>query len=535
MIVKSFKCLSACILVMMLILSSCAKNRSVEDVSQAEVKITSSEIVSRAAGTEWWNDDEVGIFMIVDNDSESSVYNARYVNDGADGATAIFNAVNEKIYHPVDVTATYFAYYPYTNSLVNNKYPIDTKTQADLSKIDLMVSDNEVVSYANSSSGVDLSFKHQLSNIKIEIIPGYGFIRDNFDGIEAKLVGLVTEGSYDLMASSDQITPASTVSDIDLVVESQGSENQTIEAIIIPQSGSGINLTFAVVNSGNYSAGIPQSTTFEAGKQYVYKVTINQDHAEVETTFITDWVAGNNGGQDFSADKDDDSSDSGSDSSGGSSSGGNSDADLDIVTIDLSTINTLALLEDEIKTTYSAGARGYTLTGSYIAGMLGSGTSASTSLFSQNAPDLESLDLSGVIGLQLTAYSFESSKLSKIVLPTTITEIPAYTFANCTALEDVNIENVTNLGDYTFSKCSSLTELKATNVTSLGNYCFEYCTSLTSLKLLSKDLAISSVTENTFTNFTTTDCVLTLNSDTSLSVSGKICFGNISWLNIVAE
>lgn len=79
----------------------------------------------------------------------------------------------------------------------------------------------------------------------------------------------------------------------------------------------------------------------------------------------------------------------------------------------------------------------------------------------------------------------DCTKLTEVVLPSTMTSIGNYAFSGCTKLTNVTIsDSVTSIGDGAFYECSSLTSVTIPNsVTSIGKQTFSGCTNLTSVTI----------------------------------------------------
>ena len=82
-------------------------------------------------------------------------------------------------------------------------------------------------------------------------------------------------------------------------------------------------------------------------------------------------------------------------------------------------------------------------------------------------------------------FKNESTEITDLVIPNSVTRIPDNTFSGCSGLKSVTIpNNVTSIGDNAFRECSSLTSVTIGNsVTSIGWAAFIYCSSLTSVTI----------------------------------------------------
>ena len=85
-------------------------------------------------------------------------------------------------------------------------------------------------------------------------------------------------------------------------------------------------------------------------------------------------------------------------------------------------------------------------------------------------------------------YSFASSTLKELTLPSSLTSIGSNAFRDCSGLTGkLNLgecTSLTSIGDRAFRDCSGLTSLTLpSSLTSIGDYAFNYCSGLTSVDL----------------------------------------------------
>ena len=82
-------------------------------------------------------------------------------------------------------------------------------------------------------------------------------------------------------------------------------------------------------------------------------------------------------------------------------------------------------------------------------------------------------------------YRDESTEITNLVIPNSVTSIESGAFSGCIGLTSVTIPNsVTSIGLQAFHNCSSLTSVTIPNsVTSIGWYAFRGCSSLTSITI----------------------------------------------------
>lgn len=93
-----------------------------------------------------------------------------------------------------------------------------------------------------------------------------------------------------------------------------------------------------------------------------------------------------------------------------------------------------------------------------------------------------------VAGLPKSIFYSETGeipKITKVIIPNSVTSIGGRAFADCQSLASISIPNsITSIGDVAFSGCTSLTSIAIPNgVTTIGEYTFNHCHSLTSINV----------------------------------------------------
>lgn len=250
-------------------------------------------LMTRAADDHWDDNDAIGVYMVnAENSIVRNVSNYRYtVVTGGQNGTFIPADENNTAYFPEDGTAVnVVAYYPQGN-VVENKLSLDLANQDNQPKIDLMSAKAENAS--KSSPTVNLGFKHRLTKLFFKI---EGDV--NTDGINATISNQYTKIQYDIL--NDELLIAEG-SEKENIVMKYWSTNRFVEAIVLPNDANNSavdrELTFQL-NEKIFKATISNSTTFEAGKKYTYKVkfeTTSSGNINVSITGvnITNWDDGN--------------------------------------------------------------------------------------------------------------------------------------------------------------------------------------------------------------------------------------------------
>lgn len=226
-------------------------------------------LMTRAADDHWDDNDAIGVYMVnAENGIVGDVSNYRYtVVKGGQNGTFIPADENNTAYFPESVDAVnVVAYYP-QGEVVDNKLSLDLANQDNQPKIDLMSAKAEGASKSNPT--INLGFKHRLTKLFFEI---EGDV--NTDGIYAAIGNQYTDIQYDIL--NDKLLIADGSGKKDIVMKYWNLENYRFtEAIVLPndENNSAVDreLTFQL-NEKIFKATISNSTTFEAGKKYTYKV-----------------------------------------------------------------------------------------------------------------------------------------------------------------------------------------------------------------------------------------------------------------------
>lgn len=232
-------------------------------------------LMTRAADDHWDKNDAIGVYMVTaENSIVGNVSNYRYtVVTGGQNSTFIPADENNTAYFPEDGTAVnVVAYYPQGN-VDENKLSLDLANQGEQPRIDLMSAKAENAS--KSSPTVNLQFKHRLTKLFF-VIEG----DVNTDGIEATISNQYTKIQYDILNDKLSIAEGSEKENIVMKYWNlDEGKNRFVEAIVLPNGENNRaedrQLTFQL-NGKIFKATISNSTTFEAGKKYIYKVKFDQ-------------------------------------------------------------------------------------------------------------------------------------------------------------------------------------------------------------------------------------------------------------------
>ena len=274
-----------------LLLTACQND---EETMQTDTRVAlqvTSGIQTRAFDNQWEKNDEIGIFGFTQGDAPTQAYsNVRYVTTGGNGT---FTPDGTTIYLPTDGSSLDFvAYYPHTTDLENGIYTVDVENQSDQSTIDLMAAGKQRADRVNAK--VNFNFKHKLSKIVFNFADGDGMALSELAGMKVQLTGQRTLATFDVTKPESAVN-VDTGEPVTLTLNTVAN-GTSAEGIVLPSENfDGMTLHLALVDGGsffNWDLNNSSANKFEAGKKYVYDITVNRTGLSVTAT-ITDWAPGN--------------------------------------------------------------------------------------------------------------------------------------------------------------------------------------------------------------------------------------------------
>ena len=274
-----------------LLLTACQND---EETMQTDARVAlqvTSGIQTRAYDATWEANDEIGIFGFTQGDAPAQAYtNVRYVTTGGDGA---FTPDGTTIYLPTDGSSLDFvAYYPHTTDLENGIYTVDVENQSDLSTIDLMAAGMQTAD--RSKNTVAFNFEHKLSKIVLTFKPGDGMALSELTGMKVQLTNQQTLATFDMtQPDGEVVVGTNTPATLTLNTTDDGMSS---EGIVLPSANfDSMTLHLELEDGGsffNWDLNNSKADKFEAGKKYVYDITVNKSRLDVTAT-IEDWAPGN--------------------------------------------------------------------------------------------------------------------------------------------------------------------------------------------------------------------------------------------------
>lgn len=275
-----------------LLLTACQND---EETMQTDTRVAlqvTSGIQTRAFDNQWEKNDAIGIFGFTQGDAPTQAYsNVRYVTTGGNGT---FTPDGTTIYLPTDGSSLDFvAYYPYTaTAMTDGVYTVNVTDQSDQSTIDLMAAGTQTVDRTDPT--VTFNFEHKLSKIVFNFTAGVGMDENELAGMTVQLTNQQPKATFDVtQPDGEVVVGTNTPATLTLNTTDDGMSS---EGIVLPSENfDGMTLHLALVDGGsffNWDLNNSSANKFEAGKKYVYDITVNRTGLSVTAT-ITDWAPGN--------------------------------------------------------------------------------------------------------------------------------------------------------------------------------------------------------------------------------------------------
>lgn len=256
---------------------------------------------TRAVDGSWENTDAIGIFAVPVTGAEEYA-NRQYTTATATLGTFTPATPDQTIYLPVDGNGRDFvAYYPYDGAMSGSEYAINLTNQTQQNAIDFMVSEREnganstVKGISKADPNVKFRFHHKLAKLRLNIATGNGFSSNNSElsGLKVEITGQPTTGTFDILTGN----AVETTNDSQTITLLTAENGRTAEGIVFPSEDyTGMQFIFTVQGHDTpYTWNLDKSNNaqkFEAGKEYIYNITINKTGLEVTST-IEPWQPGN--------------------------------------------------------------------------------------------------------------------------------------------------------------------------------------------------------------------------------------------------
>lgn len=274
------------ILVLALVLCACAKNGPEVENKEIRFNVFHPSALTKATETSFEISDKIGVYMTAyDGDTPLALQpSGNQVNNSCleyDGHKWISNP---KMYWNGGEKYDVYAYYPYANPQSTDEYVFDLSLDQNTERSDTGLGGYEAsdllwakakgVSYPNA---VNLTFRHILSRLVVNIVRGENFEGDMPEDVELRIHSTVPRAVVDLSNG--------------IVVKDRYAEAQTIkakkigdyrfEAILVPQTLA-FRLPLVEVIANKVSYLVEMRMDFKQGMSHSISVVLDEDPAKVK-------------------------------------------------------------------------------------------------------------------------------------------------------------------------------------------------------------------------------------------------------------
>lgn len=274
-------------LVTLLILTGCTNNDNDETSTDRIPVHIQAGITTRVSGTQWENDDIIGLYMTSTGTGNiaEGVDNYPYVT-GGDGTFKPDNPSKVAFYPLGSDKVDLHAYYPWSTQITGSIINIDVSDQSN-PDMDLLTA--KVIERSNQAKDAHFKFRHRLAKLSFTL-DGSG-VNEDVTGAIITVEDVSLQGNYNLL--SDVLTPGQTKTTID--VPSSGN-NYSI--ILLPgYVDSGVKFVVTLKDGNTFTASIPSGTEFQAGVNNKFTLNLRAQSIKI-TAEIEDWDEGSDNGLD---------------------------------------------------------------------------------------------------------------------------------------------------------------------------------------------------------------------------------------------
>ncbi len=251
----------------------------------------SSSVSSSAIDLAFEVGDSIGLYVVNHNADGSAAalqVSGNYVDNMQYTYNTTWTPATQTYWIDNSTHADFYLYYPYTSSVTSiEAMPYSVKANqsqlSDYKSSVLMI--GKAIGVAPKLSPVRIEAKHVMSLITINLVVGNGFTHASLAAakVSVKVNKLKTK------ATANLVTGALTAIGDDTDIIPFKVANNSYKAIVVPQAVGEGNLITVNVDGRNFD--LPKTTNFrgfEAGKKYIFNVTLSRDTSGVNVN-ITKW------------------------------------------------------------------------------------------------------------------------------------------------------------------------------------------------------------------------------------------------------
>lgn len=268
----------------------------------AQVRAGIEGVQTRAAGTSWDNDDQIGISC---NGGKTQYTNVFYTISNASNGSFTSST---PIYFQDLEEVTFSAYYPYTadGGMISKTIAASDQKADAQKKIDYMFAtgakaskENPNVKFTNDGA-TDARFKHRMSQLSFTF--NQGADTDLTNMTDFTVGGLKMAGTFNTEDGTATAVETAQAEDLKITETPSASDTYTRSLILFPQPVNGGNFNISLTLGGETyktELSVPNSRTdLTAGNKYTYTITVNKTGIEVGQSSIEGWGdGGSNSGE----------------------------------------------------------------------------------------------------------------------------------------------------------------------------------------------------------------------------------------------
>lgn len=280
-----------------IVLFSCSSSDSVIETEPPptpteKLPITiSSSVSSSAIDLAFEVGDSLGLYVVNHNADGSAAalqVSGNYVDNMQYTYNTTWTPATQTYWIDNSTHADFYLYYPYTSSVTSiEAMPYSVKANqsqlSDYKSSVLMI--GKAIGVAPKLSPVRIEAKHVMSQITINLVVGNGFTHATLAAAKVS----VKVNKLKTIATANLATGALTALGDDTDIIPFKVANNSYKAIVVPQAVGEGNLITVNVDGRNFD--LPKTTNFrgfEAGKKYIFNVTLSRDTSGVNVN-ITKW------------------------------------------------------------------------------------------------------------------------------------------------------------------------------------------------------------------------------------------------------
>ena len=278
----------------LLLLYGCTYKADFPNIDKENLRFSADIVESvqtRINENGWEINDAAGLFA----KSAGEPLSATSIIGGIDNVKLVYSgnyfepaAGEPSVHYPSDGSRVDFiAYYPYKAASPQLTIPIDLSNQNDLGNIDLLYSKNAVNLNYNSSGTPDLTFRHQLSRLLLNIESADG---SDLQNLSVSISGVKRFANFSLADETLSIDNLSTGA-INANI-SVNKDKAKAEAILLPVADITGIVVIITANTKTYTLDLIQDTeitSLSKGRSYSYNVKLTGLGANIGIAGHIEW------------------------------------------------------------------------------------------------------------------------------------------------------------------------------------------------------------------------------------------------------